>query len=423
MVHDPHEMLGEARHLFTFGAGARLSQGGFGWMDTRGVPLRGHPRPLYVTCRMTHTFALGALLGVAGAGELADHGIAALRELFADAGHGGWFTALEGDSPEPADAAKWAYPHAFVILAASSATMAGRPHAQGLLAEALAVFDRHFWDSAARMPVEEWNRDFTTSAGYRGANAAMHSVEGLLAAADATGDAEWAERAAQISGRIITQAEQHGWRLPEHYDVAWQPRLAHNREHKEDPFKPYGATPGHAFEWARLLLHVESSGAGAGLDLLGASQSLFGTAVDEAWAPDGTDGLIYTVDWDGTPVIRQRLHWVQCEALAAATVLHQRTGEAGFGQWSERLWHYIGEHHLDREHGSWHHELDEALRPSARVRPGKADIYHAVQALLLPSLPPRASIARAVKEADGLRLPAQQPERKRRHAQAPSASA
>lgn len=411
MVHDPHEMLGEARHLLAFGAGARLSQGGFGWMDTRGVPLRGHPRPLYVSCRMTHTFALGALLGVAGAEDLADHGIAALRGLFADTEHGGWFTALEGDSPEPADAAKWAYAHAFVILSASSATIAGRPHAQELLTEALTVFDRHFWDASARMPVEEWDRAFTTPADYRGANAAMHSVEALLAAADATGEPVWAERAAQISSRIVAQAERHGWRLPEHYDVAWRPLLEHNREHKEDPFKPYGATPGHAFEWARLLLHLESSGAGAGLDLAGAAESFFATAVEEAWAPDGNDGLIYTVEWDGTPVIRRRLHWVQCEALAAATVLAQRTGRPSYAQWAERLWHYVSAHHLDRERGSWHHELDEALIPSARVRPGKADIYHAVQAMLLPSLALRASIARAVKDAGALRLPAPQPGR------------
>lgn len=416
-AHGADEMLAEASHLLTFGAGSRLSAGGFGWMDAQGTPMPAHPRPLYVTGRMTHTFSLGAMLDVPGAGELADHGIAAIRDLFADAEYGGWFTAVDSDSATPADGAKWAYPHAFVILAASSATLAGRPHAPELLAEALAVFDRYFWDKSMQMPIEEWDRGFTTSAGYRGANAAMHSVEALLAAADASGEAQWAERAAQIAGRILPAAERHEWRLPEHYDVAWRPLLEYNSAHKEDPFKPYGATPGHACEWARLLLHLESSGAGAGLDLLGAARSLFSRAVDEAWAPDGTDGLIYTVGWDGAPVIRQRLHWVQCEAMAAATVLHQRTGEPGYAQWRARLWSYIGEHHLDRERGSWHHELDEALRPDARVRPGKADIYHAVQAMLLPSLPVRASLARAVRDSGGLRLPAPQPGR------VPSASA
>ena len=43
------------------------------------------------TARMTHSFALGQMLGRPGRGPLPDDGIAALRERFRDRSHGGWY--------------------------------------------------------------------------------------------------------------------------------------------------------------------------------------------------------------------------------------------------------------------------------------------------------------------------------------------
>ena len=42
---------------------------------------------------------------------------------------------------------------------------------------------------------------------------------------------------------------------------------------------------------------------------------------------------------------------------------------------------------MDFENGSWHHELDPANRPAATTWPGTPDLYHAVQATLIPRLP------------------------------------
>jgi mannose/cellobiose epimerase-like protein (N-acyl-D-glucosamine 2-epimerase family) len=41
--------------------------------------------------------------------------------------------------------------------------------------------------------------------------------------------------------------------------------------------------------------------------------------------------------------------------------------------------------------GSWHHELDPDNRPASAIWPGKPDVYHAYQAVLLTLLPPRAA--------------------------------
>ena len=54
---------------------------------------------------------------------------------------------------------------------------------------------------------------------------------------------------------------------------------------------------------------------------------------------------------------------------------------------------------LDRELGSWHHELDRQNQPAETVWVGKPDSYHAVQATLLPRIPLRASVAAGVRDA------------------------
>lgn len=356
---------------------------------------------------MTHVHALGTLLGHPGSADAADHGLRALTGLFRDAAHGGWFGAVDADG-SPVDDDKSAYPHAFVVLAASSAAIAGRPGASALLTDALDVVERHFWDDAAGMMVETWDRTFTTLDPYRGMNSAMHTVEAFTAAYAATGDDRWLDRAVRITRRAHAEARAHAWRLPEHYDAAWRPLLDHNSDTPDDPFRPYGSTVGHWLEWSRLTLHVRAalltrSGDEATLtlaaELLDGAVHLFDAAVEQGWAVDGEPGFIYTVDWDGNPRVRQRLHWVLCEALGAATVLRQVTGDDRYRDHEATWWAYAERYLVDHEHGSWHHELDPHNRPAATIRPGKADAYHALQATLLPRLPLGQSLASSLAAA------------------------
>jgi len=227
-------------------------------------------------------------------------------------------------------------------------------------------------------------------------------VEAYLAAAAATGEDVWIDRAAQMTRRVLDFARERSWRLPEHFDAAWQPLPDHNRDRPDDPVRPYGSTIGHWLEWSRLVLQVraalESRGPVAD-DWLRDAAGLFDAAVREGWHVDGQPGFVFTVDWDGSPVVRQRLHWVLCEALGAATVLHQVTGEESYRDRWHEWWAYAEEHLLDREHGSWHHELSPDNRPAATIRPGKADLYHAVQATLLPRVRVGPALATQLRAA------------------------
>ncbi len=394
---------GEAHRLLRFAAGAVDPRGGFGWLTDDGGLDRAQPLHLWVNARMTHVFGLAHLLGVDGADVLVDRGLTALTGLLHDDAHGGWWSQVDAAGHPQVDT-KSAYDHAFVLLAASTAVQAGRPGAAQLLAAAVQVVERHFWDDAAGACVDTWDAAWSRLEPYRGANANMHAVEAFLAAADATGDQVWLTRAIRIAERLVDrEARAAGWRLPEHYDEQWTALPDYARETPADPFRPYGATVGHSLEWSRLLLHLDAAQAlvaePEAVDqpwLLPAAQHLFDTAVADGWAVDGGPGFVYTVDWDGAPVVRQRMHWVVAEALAAAATLYQATGEGRYVEHYDEWWQYARTHLLDLEHGSWHHELDPDQRPAHTVWSGKPDVYHALQATLLPRLPLAPSLAAAL---------------------------
>ncbi len=394
----------EAERLLDFAARS-VTAGGFGWLDDDGE-LIDRDVELWITCRMTHVAALGHLLGRSGFAGLTDHGVSALRTTFHDDVHGGWFATVDARTGAPALTDKQAYGHAFVILAACGAVAAGRPEAMELLADALSVHERCFWDDAAGLARESFQRDFSQSEDYRGANANMHTVEAYLAASDVTGDERWLHRALRILTRIIDgRAREHSWRVPEHFDAAGTIRPEYNADRPADPFRPYGATPGHALEWARLALSVrEALGPRAPSWIVPAAEALVLRAIEDGWAADGADGFVYTTDWAGRPVVRQRMHWVLAEALGAAVALHRATGDPRWERWFSTWWQYAERYLIDAERGSWRHELDPRNRPAAGTWAGKPDVYHALQAVLLPRLP--LSPAFAVALARGLVTPA-----------------
>jgi mannose/cellobiose epimerase-like protein (N-acyl-D-glucosamine 2-epimerase family) len=387
----PAWVRAEPARLLGFAARAAHPGGGFAWLDDAGRPVLDRPVETWITCRMTHVFALASLQGVDADAQVA-HGVAALTGLLRDPEHGGWHATTTLSE-------KRAYEHAFVVLAAASAVAAGAEGAEPLLAEALDVVERRFWEPGPGRVADVWDRGWTHLEDYRGANANMHTVEAFLAAADVTGDAVWARRALSIVDKLVHgEARAHDWRLPEHYDADWHVLLDHNRDEPAHPFRPFGATIGHLFEWARLAVHLERAlGDDAPEWLVPDAAALFATAVRDGWAVDGHPGFVYTTDFAGTPVVRTRLHWVVAEAIAAAWTLHQATGDPAyldrFREWCEHAEACF----VDQELGSWHHELDPRNRPASTVWAGKPDIYHAYQATLLPVLPPAASFAGALK--------------------------
>ncbi len=392
----------EGDRLLNFGRAATHPEGGFAWLGDDGVAELDRPVELWITCRMTHVYALAHLRGSgADAADLAAHGVAALRGRFHDDVNGGWYARVDRDGP--VTRGKTAYEHAFVVLAGASATAAGVAGGRDLLADALDVLLERFWDDEHGMVVEEWDEAFATLDGYRGVNANMHTVEALLSAADVLDSADLRARAGRIVERVVHGlARGNEWRIPEHFDDTWTPIPDYNIDEPAHPFRPYGATIGHWLEWARLTLHLRAGlGDAAPAWMLDDAVALFDASVREGWAVDGADGFVYTVDWSGRPVVRARMHWVAAEAVATAAALHAAikhpSAAAQYAQRYAQWWEYVATYLIDTERGSWRHELSPANEPSSLTWSGKPDLYHAYQATLIPRLPLSPTLAAALR--------------------------
>jgi len=345
---------------------------------------------VYIQCRMIQVLGLAQLLDLSKTQELIDHGVDALLDLFQDKANGGYFNAINLDGT-PANTNKLAYDQMFVLLAACTAKVTGSPRADELLSNVDKVIDRYYWDDEFQMMNNSWNQDFTILEKYRGINANMHAVEALAAAYDVTGLEKYRDRAYVICKRTVEVfAKSNDWMLPEHFNEKWIVDKNFNFDNPADPFCPFGVTIGHLFEWSRLILQLKIQIEGSGLDdswIVPGAQKLYGKAKKYGWSADGTDGFVYTVDWDGKPVVRSRMFWVAAEAVMTAYTLWRFTGDSKYLADYTHWWAYINKHVIDPINGSWFHELDPNQDVVANTWPGKPDTYHAFNACVLPMFP------------------------------------
>ena len=99
------------------------------------------------------------------------------------------------------------------------------------------------------------------------------------------------------------------------------------------------------------------------------------------------------------------MHWVVCEGVCAAAALRRALLDDGHGEIEVehyehcyRSWVDYAEEYLISAPGVWTHELDQANRPSTRTWAGHPDVYHALQATLVPRLPVWPAAGQAIAE-------------------------
>lgn len=364
--------------------------GGFYALDGRGQPLPGAdggPQNLHDTARMIHSFAIGHSLGLPDAARNIDHGMAFLWTQHRDPKNGGYFTQVNNAGPLNTD--KQAYRHAFVLLAAASAKVAGHPDADRLLEDVSTILDAHFWDDTIGATREDFSADWQEIDRYRGQNSNMHLCEATMAAYEATGDSTYLLMAERIADLIINQhAANLQWRVAEHFDADWQV----DPEYQGDPeFRPPGTTPGHALEWARLLVQLWTLGGRKHAWMKSAAIQLFHKASQTGWDPkDG--GFFYTLDWDDAPAQKHKFWWPCAEGIAAAAVLARVEDDPVYEHWYRRIWGYTNRSFIDHKRGGWWPESDPTMKTKGHVFTGKPDIYHALQACLIPMYPETSNL-------------------------------
>jgi sulfoquinovose isomerase len=390
-------LAGQAQDLLTFFLPTLDPTGRFIELDDDGRALTdgGEPQRLLTVARAVHCYSLGELLGTPGCHAIAARGLETLWVDHRDAATGGYLSTIGRDGPP--ETAKAAYDHAFVLLAASSAMEAGHDGARALWDDVLEVIEEHFWSDEEGAAREAFDRDWHELEAYRGANSNMHLCEGFLAAADVGDRPDLAQRAARIARLLIDgRARANDWLIPEHYDTDWRPDHRYHRDRPDDPFRPYGASIGHSLEWARLLLTTSLATRSGDGWFLEAAEALFERAVTIGW-DRCHGGLVYTIGFDGEALNDDHYWWPIAEGIAAATWLAEATGNPKYEQWYRRFWEYASTVLIDHRRGGWYPEFDRENHRKVGPWHGKPDLYHALQASILPGLPLAPSVAGAIR--------------------------
>nr|WP_316655096.1 AGE family epimerase/isomerase [uncultured Gellertiella sp.] len=398
----------EAERLFTlFGPHTIHPRGGFRELDPHGaLRLEDDPaRGVHMSARMVHCAVIGALRGRPGLDGMIDHGMWSIWNRHRDHDRGGYVWAINNEGAQ--DSTRQGYGHAFVLLAASSASLIGHPLAGNMLADVTEVLVSRFWEERHGAIAEEFTADWGPMGPYRGQNSNMHLTEALMAAFEATGERDYLDKAERIAELIIRcHAAACGYRLPEHFTEDWQVDEAYSGH---EMFRPSGTTPGHSLEWARLLLQLWAL-SGKNRDWMAeAARALFFQAMSLGWDKEH-GGFHYTLDWENRPSRPVKLWWPLAEGAGASAVLNRHFPGEFHEQSYRKIWNRIAASFIDTVNGGWHEERSADLKPSNHLFHGKADIYHALQACLIPLYPAEGSLTRMIiAENDALAAAAGEP--------------
>ena len=330
---------------------------------------------LVATCRFISNFSIAITLD--DARDATEHGVDFLLSHHQDNEHGGFHWLLEGTTP--LDSKRVCYGHAFVLLALARAANAGVGVTEEDIEAAALLLNDRFRDPNSGLYRSEFTADWSSAAEYRGQNANMHLCEAMLAAYETTGQDRYLRRALEIAETITvdltTATDGLVW---EHYTPTWEHDFEYNKNDPEHTFRPWGYQPGHQIEWAKLLgslaRHTDADW------LLSRAAELFDAAITHGW-DDERGGLYYSIDLDRDPLVTDKYSWEIAEAIGAAAVLFQQTGQERYLDWYDQFWAYADRHLINPEAHNWYTKVSEANDPIPRtegvvVEPG----YHPIGA-------------------------------------------
>lgn len=332
---------------------------------------------LVSTCRFIYNFSIGAILrGSPAYVPAAEHGLRFLQNHHLDQINGGYFWLLKGN--KLAESNKYAYGHAFVLLAASRAYQAGIKWARTIIEYVFDVLEDHFWQEEHELYADQISSDWTNVSPYRGQNANMHLCEAMLAAFESTNDTKYLQRAYQLAKSVtIKLASQSGVLIWEHYDVNWNIDWTYiETSQSKREFRPYGFIPGHSIEWSKLLLILERHVAQPWL--VQRARQLF----QSAWSKSQDiqyGGLFYSLTPEGALMDTDKYYWVMAETIGASALLAERLEEEFYWNVYDLTFAYSSVYLIDHRYGGWYQKLYRTNLKYGNVKspPPKTD-YHPI---------------------------------------------
>lgn len=102
---------------------------------------------------------------------------------------------------------------------------------------------------------------------------------------------------------------------------------------------------------------------------------LFPTVFKSSYRP--TIGLAYTTDWNGKPVVTDRMHWTLAESVNTSATLATVTGKQVYKDWYAIFWKYIDEYLIDLVPPTKQGQQGHRHRLARQVRPVPCHAVHA----------------------------------------------
>ncbi len=341
-------------------------------LDRTGAVTDASHKYLVMQTRTIYSLITGAALG--GPAEwrsAARQGVDFLLRRFRDIQYDGWFWAVTREGI-PSESDKRMYGHAFVIYALSEyARHTDDGRALAAANHTWALVGEYLWDREHEGVFEACNRAWTPTDRSHTMGTHLHTLEALLALNNAVGEDRYLSHACKvadlIAGRMVNEEHRCGI---EYFQPDWTPDEKRNKG-----LVNYG----HNLEAAWLLLRVHCLD-GAPLYRRVAKQFLDYVV---RFGLDEVHGGVYSHGpLGGEASVREKIWWVQCEALPAFLLGHRMFGEPRYLEAFRQVAHFCLERLYDPEYGEWYHSTEEDGTPR-NTEKGSAwkAAYHITQAL------------------------------------------
>lgn len=330
------------------------------------------------TCRFIYNFSIGSILDKKAVWSIQaiDHGLKFLQHYHLDTKNGGYYWMLEEQTPT--DTTKFAYGHAFVLLAASKAYQAGLQYATDIIDYVYQVLEEHFWQPKYNLYVDQISADWEMVYPYRGQNSNMHLCEAMISAYEATGDSKYLNRAYTLAKSVtLGLASQSKGLIWENYHTDWTIDWTYYEEEESlAQFRPTGFVPGHAMEWSKLLLMLDRYLHKDWLQKK--AQFLFQTSF-----VNGLDhkygGIFYLLSREGEVIDTDKRYWVMSETIGAAALLAETTSLEYYWCAYDSIFSYCWRYFVDKKYGAWYNILNRQNNRYSNVKsPVTKTDYHPI---------------------------------------------
>ena len=378
-----------------------------------------------LSARMLHAFSLGTLLGLPGSRRYADHATRTLRRVIDE--HLKELPdprAVDEEENTDSEAYKaevrggdidYQLDNALLISASAAAAVANRPGAHELLLGALHEQERRWLAPNSLVYGAIASGSTQHKAPIVSLGTLASTTEAYLAAAEATADPVWIDRAEAITLAVARMGSETSWRLGEYIDIETSSPVTQGEQGWAKKWEHWSSTPvlegvqiGTLLRWARLSIQVRAALRSLGRKpddaLLEAATEFFERARVDGWRKKGYAGFVTSVGFEHheAEILDDRhFMWVACEGVCAAVSLARALrddgaseGEVEHYEHCYRSWlDFINDELIVRP-GQWLHVLSFDNQVIEESAPRSGDIAWAIQTVLIgriPMWPPFAS--------------------------------